>query len=49
VHQYGGIKSIELPNGTYYTFGYDSHGLLNHVSTGAVVNYTWIPHPHPTA
>jgi len=28
----GGIKSIELPNGTYYTFGYDSHGLLNHVS-----------------
>jgi hypothetical protein len=37
------IKSIELPNGTYYTFGYDSHGLLNQISypTGAVVNYTW--------
>jgi len=37
------IKSIELPNGTYYTFTYDSHGLLNQISypTGAVVNYTW--------
>lgn len=36
------IKSIELPNGTYYNFGYDSYGLLNQISypTGAVVNYT---------
>ncbi len=37
------VQSIELPNGTYYTFGYDNHGLLNQISypTGAVVNYTW--------
>jgi hypothetical protein len=39
----GAIKSIELPNGTYYTFGYDSHGLLNQISypTGAIVTYSW--------
>jgi RHS repeat-associated protein len=37
------IKSIELPNGTYYTFAYNSYGLLSQISypTGAVVNYTW--------
>jgi len=39
----GVIKSIELPNGKYYTFGYDSYGLLNQITypTGAVVNYSW--------
>jgi RHS repeat-associated protein len=39
----GVIKSIELPNGEYYTFGYGSYGLLNQITypTGAVVNYTW--------
>jgi RHS repeat-associated protein len=39
----GVIKSIEVPNGAYYTFGYDSYGLLNQISypTGAVVTYTW--------
>ena len=38
-----GIESIELPNGKYFTFGYDSYGLLNQISypTGAIVNYTW--------
>src|ERR1700728_2040538 len=39
----GVIKSIELPNGEYYTFGYGSYGLLNPITypTGAGVNYTW--------
>jgi RHS repeat-associated protein len=36
------IKSIELPNGKYYTFAYDSYGLLNQITypSGAVVQYT---------
>jgi RHS repeat-associated protein len=37
------IKSLGLPNGTYYSFGYDGYGLINQISypTGAVVTYTW--------
>jgi RHS repeat-associated protein len=39
----GVIKSIELPNQTYYNFAYDNYGLLSQISypTGAVVTYTW--------
>jgi len=46
----GTTSSIELPNGKYYTFGYNSYGLLSQISypTGAVVNYTWITTSSPT-
>jgi len=39
----GVIKSIELPNQTYYNFAYDNYGLLSQITypTGAVVSYTW--------
>ncbi|HEY2547184.1 MAG TPA: RHS repeat-associated core domain-containing protein [Candidatus Acidoferrum sp.] len=44
------IKSIELPNLTYYTFEYNSYGLLKQISypTGAVVTYTWNIPSSPT-
>jgi RHS repeat-associated protein len=47
VHELGGtraaISSIALPNGSAYSFGYDSGGELTSLTlpTGAVITYTW--------